>query len=112
MARMRFGRHTALEDEADRILRESMAGITTQSGKSDILTPWKEQDRRSREIYVASGTPDASLRVGMYHRALNPNRPHLNSRDGVSAPSRSGENNRGQSSLADFVAKMIEEDGC
>lgn len=77
----RHGVHKALEDEADRILREALAGVTSQSEKRDVLTPWKEQDRRSREVYTPSGSPDGSLRRGMYHRAYNPASPHLNSRD-------------------------------
>lgn len=79
----RYGVHQALEAEANRIIKESMAGVTSQSAKSDILTPWKEKDRRDREVYTDGGVPDAAVRKGMYHRAWNQSSPHLNSRDGV-----------------------------
>lgn len=79
----RYGVHQALEAEANRIIKESMAGVTSQSAKSDILTPWKEKDRRDREVYTEVGIPDAALRKGMYHRAYNSSSLHLNSRDGV-----------------------------
>jgi hypothetical protein len=81
---IKHGVHPELEDEANRIIRESLKGVTKRSAKADILTPWKEQDRKAREVYVASGTPDSSERQGMFHRAYNPARPELNSRDGVS----------------------------
>lgn len=84
---VRYGVHPTLEAEANRLIKESMAGVTSQSAKSDILTPWKEKDRRDREVYVESGTPESQTRRGMYHRAWNPSSPHLNSRDGIS-PSR------------------------
>jgi hypothetical protein len=80
---VRYGVHQALEDAATELIRKSLEGVTSMSEKSDILTPWKEQDRRGREVYSASGTPDASVRKGMYHRAWNPSSEHLNSRDGV-----------------------------
>lgn len=83
MARLRYGVHRVLEDEADRILATSLKTVTKHSDKSDILTPWKEKDRTSREVYTSSGTPDRSVRAGMFHRAWNPSQPHLNSRDGV-----------------------------
>lgn len=80
---MRYGVHRPLEDEANRLIRESLKGVTRHSDKSDILTPWKEQERLRREIKVASGTPDQSTRKGMFHRAINPTRPELNSREGI-----------------------------
>lgn len=83
MTIIRYGVHRTLEDEADRLIRESLAGVTSQAAKKDILTPWKEKDRRDREVYTESGTPDPSNRAGMYHRAYNPNSRHLNSRDGT-----------------------------
>jgi hypothetical protein len=84
----RYGVHQVLEAEANRLIKESMAGVTSQSAKSDILTPWKEKDRKDREVYTESGVPDASVRKGMYHRAYNSTSKHLNSRDGVSQGSR------------------------
>lgn len=48
---MHFGRHAALEDAADALIKESLKGVYSHSAKSDILTPWKDQDRHRREIY-------------------------------------------------------------
>ncbi len=81
---MRHGIHPELEEIANRLIKESLAGVTKYSEKSDILTPWKENMRRKREVLTTSGTPDASTRKGMYHRRLNTTRPELNSRDGIS----------------------------
>ena len=79
--------------------------MTKRSEKSDILTPWKEQDRRSREVYSANGVVDAAVRRGMYNRAYNPARAELNSRDGVAPP----RTNR-LGSLASFVDGHISEE--
>jgi len=84
----KHGVYRPLEDEADRLLKESMRGVTSQSAKSDILTPWKERDRLSREVYSSEGVVDAATRRGMYGRAYNPASPHLNSRDGHTRGSR------------------------
>lgn len=86
MPPLRRGVHAALEQEANRLLRESLKGVTKHSDKSDVLTPWKEAERYRREVYVAGGTPDASTRKGVFHRATNSARPELNSRDGVARP--------------------------
>lgn len=86
---LRRGVHAALEAEANRMLRESLHGVTKHSDKSDLLTPWKEAERYRREVYVASGTPDASTRRGNFHRVTNSSRPELNSRDGITRPRRS-----------------------
>lgn len=106
--RMRFGVHRQLEDEATRMIMESMAGVKSHSAKSDILTPWKEQQRRRREVYVASGTPDPAVRQGIYNRRANPTRPHLNSRDGGALPAKRDVSSR--SSLAEHVARHLEGD--
>lgn len=90
MAPLRFGVHRQLEDEANRLIKESLKGVTRHSEKADILTPWKDLDRHRREVYVPSGVPDASQRQGMFHRALNSARPDLNSRDGISRGRRLG----------------------
>ncbi len=79
---VRTGLHKPLEDAANEILRAHLAPMKRHEDKSDVLTPWKEQDRRSREVYVSTGTPDASLRRGIFSRAFNPDRPHLNSVQG------------------------------
>ena len=101
MSIIRRGIHRQLEDEATRLIRESMVGITKHSAKSDILTPWKQKSRYRREVYVTSGTADPSVRRGIYHRSMNPTRPELNSRD-AHAPSRSRGGGVTQS-LQDFV---------
>lgn len=80
--RLRSGVHAQLEAAADALLKESLRGVTKHSEKSDILTPWKDKDRRNREVYVPSGVPDPSTRQGMFHRAWNSEREDLNSRDG------------------------------
>lgn len=90
MAPLRRGVHRPLEEEANRLIRESLKGVTKYSEKSDILTPWKEAERHRREVYPASGVPDAALRKGMFHRRANPARPELNSRDGLARSRGSG----------------------
>lgn len=105
MPPIRRGVHLPLEEEANRLIRESLQGVTKHSAKSDILTPWKEADRHRREVYVASGTPDPAWRKGMFHRALNTGNPELNSRDGI-ARSR-----HGVGSLITFVQENGVHDG-
>lgn len=83
---LRTGLHKPLEDLANEMLRVSLSGVTAHSAKSDILTPWKEQDRRRREVYTTAGTPDASLRRGDFHRGINTSAPHLNSVEGCKPP--------------------------
>lgn len=96
MGFVRYGVHKELEAAATEMIRQSMEGVTSMAEKSDILTPWKEQDRRSREVYSSTGVPDPSVRKGMYHRAWNARDTHLNSRDGLVRSSRTQQ-------LADFV---------
>lgn len=86
MARQRYGVHLPLEEEATRLIRESLRGVTSHEAKADILTAWKETDRRRREVYTASGSPDGAVRRGMFHRGLNASRPELNSRGGHAQP--------------------------
>jgi len=81
--RLRSGPWQAAEDYANELLRRSLEGVTSYSEKSDILTPWKMAMREQRDVLVASGTPDASYRLGMYHRALNTSNSELNSRLGI-----------------------------
>lgn len=84
---IRNGRHEQLEAEADALLFGSLKGITSREEKSDILTPWKEKNRKSREILSKTGHPiDAALRKGIYHRAYNRVQTHLNSYDGATRP--------------------------
>lgn len=103
MTSIRRGVHKPLEDEANRLIRESLKGVTKHSEKADILTPWKEGERYRREVYVASGSPDQATRKGIFHRVANTSRPELNSRDGVSRQ-RPGGGSR-TSGLSDFVAE-------
>lgn len=77
--RLVHGVHRPLEDAADKIINDAMRKITRPEDKSDILTPWKEQDRRRREIYVSGGVPDSANRSGNFHRSLNTKQAHLNS---------------------------------
>lgn len=80
--KLRFGTCRQLEDEATRLIRESLAGVTSREAKSDILTEWKEKDRYNHEVYPAGGVADPAVRRGMFSRIWNPKYPHLNSRDG------------------------------
>lgn len=80
---IRYGVHAPLEAAANELIRQSLEGVTSMAAKSDILTPWKEQDRRRREVYTADGVPDESIRRGLYGRVANTRQTHLNSRDGI-----------------------------
>lgn len=80
--RLRNGVCHVLEDEADRLIAESLKGVTSRDAKSDILTPWKLEDRQNREILTSTGYADPAVRQGMFRRAWNPKHSHLNSRDG------------------------------
>jgi hypothetical protein len=82
MTGVHYGIHAAMEAEADAIIFGSLRGVTSQEAKSDILTPWKEYSRRSKEVMSSTGVVDPSIRRGIYHRKANPQHPHLNSRDG------------------------------
>lgn len=82
--RVKSGIHEQLEAEADALIFGSLKDITSREDKSDILTPWKEKNRRSKEILSRTGHPiDGALRRGMYHRAYNSRQTHLNSYDGT-----------------------------
>lgn len=86
---VRTGLHKPLEDAANEILRQWASGITRNADKADVLTPWKEHDRRSREIYVNSGFPDGALRRGIFSRAgvdRESGLGHLSSVEGQKAP--------------------------
>lgn len=83
MGRVRYGVHMPLEQVADELLRTSMIGETSRDAKSDILTPWKLANRLAAEIYTSSGTPDPSLRLGIFSRDRNLTKPYLNSCDGA-----------------------------
>lgn len=89
MSTVHSGIHLPLETAANELIFGSLKGVTSQSAKSDILTPWKEQDRRNREVLPRDGFPDAQIRRGMYHRKANTAKPYLNSRDGIVRADRS-----------------------
>jgi hypothetical protein len=80
--RLRHGTCRELEDQADALLWASLKGVTSRKDKSDILTPWKQQDRWDHEVYTAAGTADPAVRKGSFSRTWNPKYPHLNSREG------------------------------
>ena len=82
MSRLRHGVYLPLEEEANRLITESLAGVTSRAEKSDILTEWKMEDRQRREVYTSTGFADPAVRRGMFGRAWNSRYPHLNSRDG------------------------------
>jgi hypothetical protein len=86
MGQLHSGVHQPLDDAATELIRQSLEGVTSMSEKSDVLTPWKELDRRRREVYTEEGVPDGALRRGMYHRAWNSRYPHLNSVEGKVGP--------------------------
>ncbi len=102
---VRHGVHRALEDAADALLKESLKGVTSMAEKSDILTPWKAEDRKKREILVRDGVPDAAVRQGIFGRAYNPDMPHLNAREGLARGSRFG------ASLREHVAEHQQDLG-
>lgn len=95
---LRRGEHRQLEEAATELIRRSLEGVTAYRDKADILTPWKQADRHSREVYTRYGHPERHLRSGLYNRAANPSRPELNSRDGIAPP-------RLQGTLGAFVAE-------
>lgn len=80
---LRRGTHKPLEDVANAMLKEALAGVTRHSEKSDLLTPWKEAERRRREVMVPSGVPDSALRKGVFYREINRTHAHLNSCEGI-----------------------------
>ncbi len=85
--RVKSGIHEQLEEEANALIFGSLKDVTSREEKSDILTPWKEKNRKSREILSRTGHPiDAALRKGMFHRAYNNVQTHLNSYDGPTRP--------------------------
>lgn len=100
------GVNKTLEAAANELIRESLEGVTRRADKSDILTAWKEQDRKRREVYSSSGVVDAAMRKGYFHRAWNPAHAHLNSREGI-APA----NRFSTSMFHDDVVDVIADEG-
>lgn len=65
--RLHYGVDADLEDQADRMLAASVKGIGRNA--NDILTRWKDWDRRSHELLYH----DLDLaRPGLIGRAYNP----------------------------------------
>lgn len=83
MRRARVGIDAELEAKADALIFAATKTQTKQSDKADVLTPWKERDRLSHEVYPASGIADPSAKQGTFTRVYNPVHVHLNSREGV-----------------------------
>jgi hypothetical protein len=78
------GTHRQLEAYADELIKASLEGVTSREDKSDIITPWKAKHRGLHEILSRSGAPiDPAIMRGSFHKAWNPDKPHLNSREGV-----------------------------
>lgn len=83
MVPFRPGVNTQLEAMADELLYAVTITLSKQSDKADILTPWKQENRRSHEVYNSTGIADPATRLGMFHRPINTVQRWLNSRDGV-----------------------------
>lgn len=66
------GTNSALEEQANAILREGRKGVTALSEKKDYLTEEQLSLRQSREVLNSNGFPDPSIRQGLYRRAYNP----------------------------------------
>jgi hypothetical protein len=74
---VRHGVDWDLETQADALIFADRDRADRQDILSDTQLDW----RISREVYTASGTPDAALLLGMCKRAANAYQPHLNGRD-------------------------------
>lgn len=86
---VRHGTNHLLEEKATALILASLDGVTNREHKADIMTPWKERDRKRKEILTTSGAQvDPSVRRGQYSKAYNPDKPQLNSRDCPTRPMR------------------------
>jgi hypothetical protein len=81
MAKLRYGVDAELEAQADALIFAQTAK-QKPAEKADVLTPYKERLRLSREVY-ANREIDPEIRRGMFRRARNTVQEHLNSRDCV-----------------------------
>jgi hypothetical protein len=89
MGAVRYGTCAQLEEMATQMILDSLEGVTSRDAKSDILTPWKEKHRALHEIKTRSGAPvDPQVLRGQFTKAYNPEKPHLNSREGAAAAPR------------------------
>ncbi len=85
MGTMRIGPNKALE----RSTNEFLALHPQDKGAEyPVLTDNAIDYRRKREVQVPSGTPDASLRRGIFTTVTNPVHRHLNACQGVAKPPR------------------------
>lgn len=87
--RLRSGPDSALEEEADQMLRTDRATRRGVQLGQEILSPYMYAARIAHEVYTDDGAPDESTLKGMYKRARNNSVDRLNSRDGVTRPRRS-----------------------
>lgn len=92
---LRNGVWEEAEAEADRIIFGHLKAISRAEAKKDVLTPWKEYNRRTHEVMmvgtrkdeqdppgrhdVVGGVPDRAVRSGMFDRSVNSLHPWLNS---------------------------------
>lgn len=86
---VRYGTCAQLEEHATALLLASIEGAT-RAEKSDIITPWKENNLKRREIFTTFGVPDPAVRKGQFSKSYNPAKPDLNSREGATPPPRRG----------------------
>lgn len=66
------GINSALEEQANALLREGRKGVTALSKKKDYLTEEQLSLRQAREVLNSNGFPDPSIRRGLYRRTYNP----------------------------------------
>lgn len=69
---LRSGDKNALEEDTEKLL----AASRRNKGGPEVTDEWLSREqytlRKNKEVYSASGTPDASLIRGMYKRIYNP----------------------------------------
>lgn len=83
--RVRHGVDVDLEAQADELIKQSFLERPDRIEKALILTVWMETSRRRREVYVADGVPDGSIRRGSFHRVINSLHTHLNAVEGTAS---------------------------
>ena len=106
--RMRYGIHKFLDEEATKLIAQSTRGQSLDE-RSDVLSPSQEARRKSREVYVSSGTPDPALRVGTFGKVANTTRPDLNSREGRSSSvPNSRTSSRASSPTSEWVSGFLD----
>jgi hypothetical protein len=76
---LRSGDKNSIEEDAERLLAASRRGKNGPVVTDEWLSREQYILRKNKEVYSASGVPDASLISGLYKRAYNPefgNRPN------------------------------------